>query len=127
MLWGIHPIDAPIIPTYFELMTDTKCPETPNKRNQMKIYLCLALTLFIAGCGALASMSLTQANLDKIHNDMSPAEVKAILGDPADSKTEAIPIVGGTQTTYTYHSGSSDVTIIFKNDLMKEKNGTFGQ
>jgi hypothetical protein len=93
----------------------------------MKIYLCLALTLFIAGCGALASLSLTQANLDKIHDDMSPAEVKAILGDPADSKTEAIPIVGGTQTTYTYHSGTSDVTIIFKNDLMKEKHGTFGQ
>ena len=93
----------------------------------MKTYLCLALTLFIAGCGAIASLSLTQANLDKIHDDMSPAEVKTILGDPADSKTEAIPIVGGTQTTYTYHSGTSDVTIIFKNDLMKEKHGTFGQ
>jgi hypothetical protein len=93
----------------------------------MKIYLCLALSLFIAGCGAFASMSLTQANLDKIHDDMSPTEVKAILGEPADSKSEPIPIVGGTQTIYTYHSGSSDVTIIFKNDLMKEKHGTFGQ
>jgi hypothetical protein len=93
----------------------------------MKIYLCLALSLFIAGCGALASLSLTQANLDKVQGDMSPADVKAILGDPADSKTEPIPIVGGTQTTYTYHSGSSDVTIVFKNDLMKEKHGTFSQ
>jgi len=87
----------------------------------MKIYLCLALSLLMTGC-----TSLTQANLDKIHEDMSPAEVKAILGDPADSKTEPIPIVGGNQTTYTYNSGSSDVTIIFKNDLMKEKHGTFG-
>ena len=93
----------------------------------MKTCLCLALTLFIAGCGAFSSMSLTQANLDKIHDDMSPADVKAILGDPADSKTEPIPVVGGTQTIYTYHSGSSDVTIIFKNDLMKEKQGTFAQ
>ena len=93
----------------------------------MKIYLCLALSLFIAGCGALSSMSLTQANLDKIHDDMSPADVKAILGDPADSTTEPIPVIGGTQTTYTYHSNSSDVTIVFKNDLMKEKHGTFGQ
>ena len=91
----------------------------------MKIYLCLALTLLIAGCGAFSSMSLTQANLDKIHDDMSPAEVKSILGDPAESKTDPIPIVGGTQTIYTYHSGSSDVTIIFKNDLVKEKHGTF--
>jgi len=93
----------------------------------MKMYLCVALSLFIAGCGAFSSMSLTQANLDKIHDDMTPAQVKSILGDPAESKTEPIPIVGGTQTTYTYHSGSSDVTIIFKNDLMKEKNGTFSQ
>jgi hypothetical protein len=93
----------------------------------MKTYLCLALTFLISGCGAFSAMNLTQANLDKIHDDMSPAEVKAILGDPADSKSEPIPVVGGTQTIYTYHSGSSDVTIIFKNDLMKEKHGTFGQ
>jgi len=95
----------------------------------MKMYLSVALSLFIAGCGALSSMSLTQANLDKIHNDMSPTEVKAILGDPADSKTDPIPIIGGTQTIYTYHSdsGSSEVTIIFKNDLVKEKHGTFAQ
>jgi hypothetical protein len=93
----------------------------------MKTYLCLALSLFISGCGAFSSMDLTQANLDKIHDDMSPADVKSILGDPADSKSEPIPVVGGTQTIYTYHSGSSDVTIIFKNDLVKEKHGTFGQ
>jgi len=68
----------------------------------MKIYFCLALSLFLAGCGALSSMSLTQANLDKVHDDMSPAEVKSILGDPTDSKTEPIPVVGGTQTIYTY-------------------------
>ncbi len=93
----------------------------------MKIYLCLAMSLVLAGCGALASMSLTQANLDKIHNDMTPTEVKAILGDPAESTTEPIPIIGGTQTTYVYHGSSSSVTIIFKNDLMKEKQGTFSQ
>ena len=93
----------------------------------MKVYLCVALSLFIAGCGAFASMSLTQANLDKIHDDMSSTEVKAILGDPADSQSEPIPIVGGTRTTYTYHSRASDVTIVFKNGLMKEKHGTFGQ
>jgi hypothetical protein len=92
----------------------------------MKTCLCLALSLFIAGCGAL-STPLTQANLDKIHDDMSPAEVTAILGAPTDSKSEPIPVVGGTQTIYTYHGNSSEVTIIFKNDLMKEKHGTFSQ
>jgi hypothetical protein len=93
----------------------------------MKVYLCLVLSLVIAGCGAMSLTSLTQANLDKIHDDMSPTEVKAILGEPTDSKSEPIPIVGGSQTVYTYHSSSSDVTIIFKNDLMKEKHGTFAQ
>ena len=86
----------------------------------------MALSLFITGCGAF-STPLTQANLDKIHDDMSPAEVKTILGDPTNSKSEPIPVVGGTQTIYTYQSGSGEVTIIFKNDLMKEKKGTFGQ
>jgi hypothetical protein len=93
----------------------------------MKIYLCLALSLFIAGCGAFNSSELTQANLDKIHDDMSPTEVRSVLGDPTDSQSGPIPIVGGMQTIYTYHSNSSEVTIIFKNDLVKEKHGTFGQ
>jgi len=87
----------------------------------------MALVLLITGCGALLGSPLTQANLDKIHDDMSPTEVRAILGDPANSQSEPIPVVGGTQTIYTYHSNTSDVTIIFKNDLMKEKNGNFGQ
>jgi len=93
----------------------------------MKPYLALVFSLFIAGCGAFSSTGLTQANLDKIHDDMSPAEVKSILGEPTDSKSDPIPVIGGTQTIYTYHSNSSDVTIIFKNDLMKEKHGTFAQ
>ena len=114
---GIHSVCITAASVYF----------ISTQRNQMKTYLCMALTLFLAGCGAFSSMSLTQANLDKIHDDMSPEQVKSILGYPAESKTDPIPIVGGTQTTYTYHSGSSDVTIIFKNDLMKEKHGTFGQ
>jgi hypothetical protein len=93
----------------------------------MKTYLCLSFSLLLAGCGVFTSTALTQANLDKIHDDMSPAEVKSILGDPASSESEPMPIVGGTQTIYTYHSSSSEVTILFKNDLVKEKHGTFSQ
>jgi hypothetical protein len=93
----------------------------------MKIYLCLAASLLVSGCGFFASSALTQTNLDKIHDDMSPTEVRAILGDPADSQSEPIPVVGGTQTIYTYRSSTSEVTIVFKNDLVKEKHGTFGQ
>jgi hypothetical protein len=73
----------------------------------------------------LPAPTLNQANLDRISTDMSKAEVEAILGAPTSSSTEPIPIVGGDQTTYNYQAGSSAVTIVFKNDKMKEKSGTF--
>ena len=93
----------------------------------MKIYLCLTLSLLLAGCGFSASTTLTRANLDKIHDDMSPAEVKSILGDPENSESEPIPVVGGMQIIYTYLGNSSEITILFKNDLVKEKSGIFTQ
>lgn len=97
------------------------------KANSMKIYLCLAVSLLISGCSFFASTALTPANLNKIHDDMSSAEVISVLGAPATSESESIPLVGGIQTIYTYHNDSSEVTILFKDDLVKEKRGTFGQ
>jgi len=70
--------------------------------------------------------TLTQANLDRVQTDMSSAEVEAIFGQPSGSQSQPIPIVGGTQTTYTYQNGNSAVTVMFKNDHVKEKSGTFG-
>lgn len=70
--------------------------------------------------------TLTQANLDKVQKDMSQAEVETIFGPPTTSQSEPIPIVGGTKTTYTYQSGDSAVTIIFKNNQVQQKSGTFG-
>jgi len=70
--------------------------------------------------------ALTQANLDRVQTDMSPAEVQSIFGAPTSSDSKPIPIVGGTETTYSYQSGSSAVTIVFKNNQVKEKSGTFG-
>ena len=71
------------------------------------------------------AIALTQANLDRVQTDMSKAEVEAIFGQPTSSHDEPIPIVGGTQTTYNYVSGNSAVTIVFKNDQVKSKSGTF--
>jgi len=68
---------------------------------------------------------LTQANLDKIHEGMSSAEVKSILGTPTDSKSEPIPIVGGTKTTYQYSNKDSNVVIVLKNDTVQSKEGHF--
>jgi hypothetical protein len=74
---------------------------------------------------ALPAPTHTQANLDRVQTDMSKAEVEAIFGQPTSSSDQPIPIVGGTQTTFTYQAGNSAVTIIFKNDQVKEKSGTF--
>jgi hypothetical protein len=94
----------------------------------MKAVKCILVAVCswtLVACGGGSPLTLNQANLDKIHNDMTPAEVKAILGNPTDSSSEPIPVVGGTQTTYTYRSDSSEVRIVFKNDQVKEKQGSF--
>jgi hypothetical protein len=79
----------------------------------------------LIGCGGGSPLTLNQANLDKVQTDMSPTDVKAIMGAPTESTTEPIPIVGGTQTTYTYRNDKSEVVIVFKNDKVKEKHGNF--
>ena len=73
----------------------------------------------------LPETTITQANLDRVHNDMSQAEVESIFGLPTTSQSQPIPIVGGTQTTYTYQSGTDAATIIFKNNPVTEKRGSF--
>jgi hypothetical protein len=77
----------------------------------------------LASCNKAGA--LTQDNLDKIQQDMSSAQVKAILGEPTDSETEPIPIVGGTKTTYTYSDGGAQIVIVFKNDNVVSKEGHF--
>ncbi len=96
-----------------------------NRKVPMKYFLCAALSLALVACGT--SVMINQQNLDKIHDDMSQNEVRAILGSPSESTTEPIPIVGGTQTTYTYRTGNSEVVVVFKNDQVKEKHGNFAQ
>ena len=94
----------------------------------MKRYLLFgALAFVLAGCGGGSPLTLTQDNLDKVQNDMSPAQVESILGKPTESNTEPIPIVGGTQMTYIYRNDKSEVKIVFKNDMVKDKSGNFGQ
>jgi hypothetical protein len=90
-----------------------------------KYVLCAALSLALIGCGGGSPLTLTQENLDKVHDGMSSSEVKSILGAPTDSHDEPIPIVGGTKTTYTYRNDQSEVTIVFKNDQEQSKTGSF--
>jgi SmpA / OmlA family len=71
-----------------------------------------------------ACSRLTEDNLQKIHNGMTTAEVKAILGDPTSSQTgSALGIVSGT--TYIYHTDTSDVKITFVDDKVIATEGEF--
>ena|ERR1700736_3278463 len=82
-------------------------------------------TLVLVGAVMLltACSRLTEANLQKIHNGMSMDEVKAILGSP--TSVESSGALGITGTTYTYHSGSSDVKITFLNGNVMATEGEF--
>jgi hypothetical protein len=79
----------------------------------------------MGACHSGPMSTLTQENLDKIQPDMTSEQVKAILGEPTDSKTEPIPIVGGTKTTYTYTNDKDRVVIVLKNDTVQTKEGSF--
>jgi len=88
--------------------------------------LAVSAMVVLSGCGGGSPLSLTQANVDKIHEGMTSTEVKALLGSPNDSKTEPIPIVGGTKTTLVYANKNDRVVIILKNDTVQTKEAHFG-
>lgn len=81
------------------------------------------LLLFTAVAALAACSKLTQDNLDKVHNGMTTAEVKAILGEPTSSNTGGA--LGITGTTYVYHTDKSDVKITFVNDKVIATEGNF--
>jgi len=85
----------------------------------LRLFLPMVAILMLTACSRL-----TEENLQKVHNGMTPAEVKAILGEPTSTaSSSALGIITGT--TFTYHSGSSDVKITFLNDKVIATEGDF--
>ena len=79
----------------------------------------LACSLLLTACS-----KLNETNLQKVQTGMTTTEVKAILGDPTSSETSsALGLISGT--TYTYHTGTSDVKISFVNDKVIATEGEF--
>ena len=83
------------------------------------------LSLLLMGCDGDTTYNTTQYNLGKVQPEMTQADVRFILGPPTEYKEEPIPNDGGTQTTYTYRKGSHEVVIVFKNDKVQTKSGSF--
>jgi len=85
--------------------------------------LFLALVPAILLLGGCDSAKLTNANLDQVHNGMTDSQVEAILGKPTRIETgETLGIRG---TTFYYQKGGADVQIVFLNNGVMIKQGTF--
>ncbi len=89
-----------------------------RSRFPFAMFLAIALALLLTACS-----KLTEVNLQKIHNGMTTAEVKTILGDPTDTQTGSVLGISGT--TYLYHTATSDVKITFLNDKVISTDGEF--
>jgi hypothetical protein len=100
-------------------------PERKTREMKTKYILCGALSLVLMGCGGGSPLTLNQQNFDKVQKDMSQSEVRDIMGAPTSSEEKPIPIVGGTEVTYTYSNDKNTATIVFKNDKVMDKNGSF--
>jgi hypothetical protein len=88
-------------------------------KNPTTIFLAAAVLALVAACSRLS-----EDNLQKIHNGMTTAEVKAILGEPTGTQTgSALGLISGT--TYLYHTDASDVKITFVDDKVIATEGDF--
>jgi outer membrane protein assembly factor BamE (lipoprotein component of BamABCDE complex) len=87
--------------------------------------LCAALSLVLMGCGGGSPLTLNQENFNKVQDDMSQSQVRDIMGAPTSSDEKPIPIVGGQEVTYTYSSDKATATVVFKNDKVTDKKGSF--
>lgn len=86
-----------------------------------------ALFLFVGltACGK----RITDANLDCVKPDMSAKEVESILGQPTTVKTHELTLQTQMKTLpaqrYYYEQTGRTVELIFVNDKLVGKNGSF--
>jgi len=74
------------------------------------------LSLFLVACSGSA---INQANFDKIQNDMTTAQVVAILGEPTESSSINIGPLSGSNSTWK--NDTSTINIQFVNGTVKLK------
>jgi outer membrane protein assembly factor BamE (lipoprotein component of BamABCDE complex) len=90
-----------------------------NLRAWATIGLAGALLAGAAGC----QNKITKENFDQIKTGMSPADVKAILGEPTSQQGSAGEIigVGYSSMTMTWKQGNATLTVTFLNNGVLKK------
>lgn len=81
------------------------------------MFLIIALITFTA-CS-----KLTAANFDKIQNEMTTEQVKAILGEPTEIKSGGL--LGLNGIVYIYHKDKTNIKITFVQGKVIGKDGSF--
>lgn len=93
-----------------------------NVKEIVKCCLLAVMMTLLVACGG----KLTQANFEKVKQDMTTDEVKGILGAPTETNTTSLPLFG-TVTTFTYKTEKSEATVIFHEGKVKTKIGTINE
>jgi transcription antitermination factor NusG len=72
-----------------------------------------------------ACSKLTTDNFDKIHNEMTPEQVKDILGEPTEVKSGGF--LGFNGTVYIYRQDKTEVKVSFLQGKVVSKDGSFSK
>lgn len=82
-------------------------------------FLAMALPLLLTACAS----KFTESNLQKIHDGMTPDEVKAVLGPPTEVQDQNI--MGINSTVFIYRASHANGKIVFVNGKELTKEGEF--
>ncbi len=82
----------------------------------------------IIALGLLAACAgrLTQENFDKVSVGMPAKEVKNLLGEPTQTDTVSLPVIGNV-TRYNYKTDKGEVAVLLRDDVVQSKMGSMGK
>jgi len=87
-----------------------------KKNRIIKLFTVFCLALLLLGCDS----KVNEDNFKKIKNGMTMTEVKAILGDPKESKSIGISgLASGTSATWKDDKTGASINIQFLNDAVQ--------
>jgi outer membrane protein assembly factor BamE (lipoprotein component of BamABCDE complex) len=85
----------------------------------------IALALLLVIETSCSNRRLTKANVDEVVEGMSKKQVESILGPP--TSVDNADFVVMKKITYLYRQENGNVTVIFKDDKVTEKQTTLSE